>query len=378
MIQSKSDKITRVLLWHWGRRGGGPNYTFELAKALASHEKLELHLSLSKQSDCFSRSKTLELPGFHVDTYEGILSFLVGSFRLHGLCKQFYNYLISNRIDLVYCTMTHMWNLFMLKAIRKARIKYLLTVHDATLHPGENSLLRQMLIAKEISKADRLVTLTDFVKKESVTIHGFSPEKITTVPHGPFSYGKNPLVSKKYPHNDHFNLLFFGRILPYKGVEILTEAFELVRKRYPETRLFIKGHGEHSLDSAKLRRLGVFMDNRWIPEDQIEPAFNQAHLLVTPYLEASQSGIIPLAYAKGLPVVATPKGGLIEQVTDGYTGLVCPSCSVQDLAQTLEKIIASPSLYEHLSSGALMFAKKELAWSNLVCRIVRIIEEDLG
>ncbi len=69
----------RLMLWHWGRRGGGPRYTMELARALARRPGLELHLSLSRQSDLFAETDTLGLPSFHVDTYTGLPGFLARS-----------------------------------------------------------------------------------------------------------------------------------------------------------------------------------------------------------------------------------------------------------------------------------------------------------
>ena len=362
-------------MWHWGRRGGGPNYTHELASALAGHDNLRVHLSLSRQSECFSRSAALGLPGFHVDTYRNLFSCLLASSSLPRLRRRFFDYLVSQEIDLVYCTMTHLWNLHMLDAVRRAGAGYLLTVHDAVLHRGEQSFFRQKMITREIGLADRLVTLTEYVKGQCVDLHGVSPDMIHVVPHGPFQHGVDLIRTRKYPTNGRFNLLFFGRVLAYKGLRVLLDAFELVKQRHPQTRLYILGKGNLGIDHSRLQRSGIKLDNRWIPEDEVGSVFDKCDLLVAPYQEASQSGVIPLAFAKGIPVVATPVGGLTEQVTHGLTGLISPDLSASSLAETLGKVIGDPRQYEALSSGALSLAKGQIAWPNLAGAIAQIIEK---
>ncbi|KIX15432.1 glycosyltransferase family 4 protein [Dethiosulfatarculus sandiegensis] len=371
-MSAKPQNPVKVLLWHWGRRGGGPNYTHELAAALAGRKEIEVHLSLSRQSECFDRSMKLGLPGFQVDTYHGIASCLWATRRLPSLRNQMKNYLEQHKIDVVYCTMTHLWNLSMLDVIHEAGAGYLLTLHDAIFHPGERSRIRQMLLTKEISQAQSIITLTSHVKKQLTDIYGYPSEQTNIVPHGPFSHGGDLIRSHPYPKGP-FNILFFGRILPYKGLDLLISAYELIKKRFPEARLHIIGKGNLPINTDRLRELGVLLKNHWVPENEVNSIFAKADLLVTPYVESSQSGVIPLAYAKGLPVVATPVGGLTEQVADGFTGLISTRVNPRSFADAVCQIISSPKLYEKLAANALKMAKETIAWPRLASKVGKII-----
>ena len=82
----------RVLIWHWGRRGGGPKYTLELVQEMAKMEGVEAHLSLSKQSEIYAEFSHLDLPGWHIDTYNGMGSALLGLLRLPFIRYAFWRY----------------------------------------------------------------------------------------------------------------------------------------------------------------------------------------------------------------------------------------------------------------------------------------------
>ena len=68
-----SDKLAKLLVWYWGRRGGGAAYTLEMVRALMARESFDLHLSLSRQNELFEAFAALGLPGCHVDTVKAPL-----------------------------------------------------------------------------------------------------------------------------------------------------------------------------------------------------------------------------------------------------------------------------------------------------------------
>ena len=121
-------------------------------------------------------------------------------------------------------------------------------------------------------------------------------------------------------------LSFLGRILSYKGLDILCEAFRKLRADGLPVELEIAGEGK--LPNSAVRLIGtpgVVIRNEFIPEERDCCVLSRATVLVAPYVEASQSGVIPLAFAHGVPVVCNSVGGLVEQVIDGTNGLVTES-----------------------------------------------------
>lgn len=126
-------------------------------------------------------------------------------------------------------------------------------------------------------------------------------------------------------------VLFVGRIRPYKGVDLLLEAW--ASRNFGGAELVIAGEGR--IPSA-VALPSVRVINRWLSEREIEELIASAALVVLPYREASQSGIVPIAKALGVPVVATPVGGLPEQFINDVEGVLARDTSIAGLADAIE------------------------------------------
>ena len=127
-------------------------------------------------------------------------------------------------------------------------------------------------------------------------------------------------------------LLFFGLIRDYKGLDMLLDAWSLLRRRggLPEDmRLLVAGEFYTAREPyvEQIARLGlqedVVLHDRFIPDGEVRHYFSAAEALLLPYRTATQSGVTQIAYAFDLPMVATEVGGLPEIVLDGRTGIIC-------------------------------------------------------
>ncbi|MGF1479784.1 MAG: glycosyltransferase family 4 protein [Cyanophyceae cyanobacterium] len=364
----------KVLLWYWGRRGGGPNYALQMAKVLAEQPNIELHLSLSRQSEFYAQFAALNLPGFTLDTYSDRLTALLALIKLPAVRNQLRHYLVEHHIQVVYCPMDHLWNAAMLPVI-KAHTQYLFTLHDATPHPGDNGGIgrfRQWLFSQDIRAADHIITLTKHVQTQLQQVYRYPASKSSVIPHGVFNYGSSS--SRRTLPNREINLLFFGRILPYKGLSLLLAAFQRLKDEFPQLRLTIAGAGSLSAYAAALTDPHIQVDNRHIPEADIAEIFAQADLLVAPYREASQSGVVTIAMGAGVPVVATPVGGLKEQVIHQQTGLLTQAVSAEAIAEAIRQFILNPQLYEACSRQALQQVHRTMAWSTIGAQVTSIIQ----
>ncbi len=153
-------------------------------------------------------------------------------------------------------------------------------------------------------------------------------------------------------------VLFFGRIRPYKGIEYLLDAFRLLsdgkRSNY---RLIIAGEPKkgseeylHEIQQAVERDFGpgqVILRIQFIPDDEMELYLKGADVLVLPYKEIFQSGVLFLAYSFGLPVVATDVGSFREEIVEGSTGFLCQPGDPAELAGAIEKYFGS-DLFKNL------------------------------
>jgi D-inositol-3-phosphate glycosyltransferase len=154
-------------------------------------------------------------------------------------------------------------------------------------------------------------------------------------------------------------ILFLGRIRPYKGIEDLLTAFQQLIARDPTYRLIIAGEphkgSEDYLDEIRkivARDFGqddVVLKFQFIPDEEMELYLKAADVLVLPYKDIFQSGILFLSYSFGLPVVATDVGSFREDIIEGETGFICKPGDTADLARTLETYFLS-GIYRDLGN----------------------------
>lgn len=363
MMQSESQPL-RVLLWHWGRRGGGPRYTLELARVLAARDDLKIFLSLSRQSEMYAEFGSIATAGrFDIDTYTSLPQFALRSLKLPLLRRRFAAYLLRERIDVVFCTMDHLWNTFMVGGIRSSGALYLLTIHDAVRHPGEDHGIRQWLLKRDVAASDGALILTESVRTLLVARHGYPRDRTFLSTLGHFSYGHRD-VPRELPGDRPVRLLFFGRIVAYKGLDLLLATLPRLQAEFPGLSLEIWGAGDLGSYRSELSKLSlVRLENRWIREDEIAGIFERTDLAVLPYREASQSAVVATAFVAGMPCVATPIPGLQEQIADGVTGIIAEGMEPDDLAEAIARPLRDGALYRRLSAGCLHVANTSLNWS---------------
>ena len=367
--------MMRVLLWYWGRRGGGPRYTLELARALRGHGGLDVHMSLSRQSEMFDAFQRLELPVHVVNTYTSKISAVFSLFRLGFIRRSFRQYLCDRRIEVVVCTMSHLWNSVMLAVIRRAGARYVLALHDAVPHSGDNYFIRKWLLAKEIAAADGIVTLTSHVRDQLCEVYGYPRSRTWVVPHGVFDYAI-ARQGRTFPMDRPMRIVFFGRILPYKGLDILLLAFQMLEREYPGIELAIIGSGDLSPYRNLISQLSnVIVENQWISEGSVGSVFERADLVVASYVEASQSGVVSAAFSAALPVVVTPVGGLVEQVQHLENGYVAREPSPDAVAEAIRHFLSDPVFYARCSQNALRQVKERLNWDVIARQIADVAKQ---
>jgi glycosyltransferase involved in cell wall biosynthesis len=139
---------------------------------------------------------------------------------------------------------------------------------------------------------------------------------------------------------DRAVVLFFGLIRPYKGLVYLIEAMPQVLRRI-DCSLLVAGefYDDKSKYTNLIERHGlqarVRIEDKYINNEDVGLYFGAADVVVLPYIEASQSGIVPIAYGFNTPVISTRVGGLPEAVTDGKTGFLVEPGDAGQLAETI-------------------------------------------
>jgi glycosyltransferase involved in cell wall biosynthesis len=168
---------------------------------------------------------------------------------------------------------------------------------------------------------------------------------------------------------DERNVLFFGRRSPYKGLDVLYEAASAVAARIPGVRFTVAGRAESGFQpqlAPALPRGGqIEVIDGYISNSRLASLFQRASVVVCPYTEATQSGVVLTAYAFGKSVVATRVGGIPEYVQDGLTGLLVPPGDPKLLADTLVRLLGDPTLRRQLEAGVARISVNGLDWASI-------------
>jgi len=280
--------------------------------------------------------------------------------------------------DVVHMQEVYPW--FDLRAPTIARRTALVdTVHDVERHPGHARAKRVPFIRRIARQAaHRLIVHGEALKRMMVEEEGTPKAKVHVIPHGNFlhylTWG-NPEVRE-----EDGSVLFFGRLWPYKGLEYLIRAEPLISREIDGLKIIIGGEGE---DFARYRAMMVHPDrfevhNEFVARDAAADLFRRASVVVLPYTEASQSGVLAFAYTFGKPVVVTDAGSLPEVVDQGETGFVVPPADEQALAAAVVSVLRDREKRCEMGKKAYLKATTDLSWERIAEQTVRVYEEAIA
>lgn len=356
----------RVLLVYLGRKGGGAVYSLEIAKAL--NKKIDVLALISSQVENLNDWLSIGIPIVKMNTFESesILNVTLSTLNLKKFKQLKKKIERFDKIDVIYYPMIHIWTPIInsiFKNIPKA-----ITIHDPKPHLGEGNFLLNLIQELSIKQAQRLIVLSKaFV--DMIARKGIPLERIDVIPHGNFTYytqGK-----RKNYNSIAKTILFFGRIREYKGLNILLKAFEIIKQKENNVRLLIVGDGDLAPYRGLIEKVkDVEIVNRWIKNDEVAQFFLNADIVVLPYVDASQSGVIPLAYSFGLPVIASRVGGIPEQVEDGITGFLVNPRDERDLANKCLMLLQNIQLLKEMSEKAYIKAQNEINWEHIASLLI--------
>ena len=255
------------------------------------------------------------------------------------------------------------------------RILYLLD----NVIPHEKYPLGTFLTRLALGQGHGYLAQSDQVRRDLFTVlPATDPARVVTTPHPVYDFGEpgRPRKSRAEARAalglpiDTRLVLFFGFIKPYKGVDHLIEAAGPLRQEFGDgLRVLIVGdiYGEKQpyLDriAASPGRDIIDLVDGFVPDETVEDYFLAADLAVLPYVSATQSGIVQIAYNYDLPVVTTAVGGLPEVVRDGATGFIVPPADSDALAAAVTRFFRE----DHAAAFAEAVAaeKAKYSWDHL-------------
>lgn len=367
--------MAKVLLNYLGENGSGPVFSLEMSRGIAQngHEvyavvsSRNLNLAQWERADFFQKLVI-------VDTYSSKKDYLL---HYNKYTKQVGKTVQEQIGELVFDCVVRTFPHPMLDAVeRKLRIRKNVTIcHDPVPHSGE-ALSARIRNRNYMKKAEYVLVLTRAFTTLVAERYHIPIDRVYYMPHG--LMGQYKEKQKKQMEEIYnpgkTNYLFFGRIEEYKGIGVLLEAYAMLEQKYEDVTLTIAGKGNLEPYGDKMENLrNLTVRNTYISEEEVGQFFDSESVVcVIPYVDATQSGVIPIALEFGNPIVTTSTGGLPEQLDQGRVGVFAKAGDAKDLFEKMESL-RDPRIAADQRRKNLAFAR-ELTWQRVTLVMNSILE----
>lgn len=233
------------------------------------------------------------------------------------------------------------------------RKKMLMIVHDPFVHSGEDFIFDRLLRKIHFKLIDKKILLNENQKNDFIKYYNYKPTDVYTSFLSVYDFLRY-YQTTTVKDSTTFNILFFGRISPYKGIKYLLNAFVdiLSTGRYADITLTIAGGGDFDFDIDIYKMYPeIKIINEYIYPEKLANLIFQSSIVICPYTDATQSGVVMSAYAFKKPIIATNVGGLPEMVYDNETGLIIEPKNSQAIKGAIIKLYNDRSLLEIMSKN---------------------------
>ncbi len=257
-----------------------------------------------------------------------------------------------------------------------------ISVHDPHPHSGESPLKKKIIRFFSYRIGDRYILHNRFQLDQFCREYKISPEKVDYTPLGEYSLYRAYL--DLLAPVDPSMMLFFGRLSPYKGLETLFKAAPLVCQRLHGARFVVAGRPIPGYqlppipDLPNSGKLEIIQD--YIPNHRLAELFQQAAMIICPYTDATQSGVVMTAYAFWKPVIATRVGGLPEYIEDGITGALVEPENPEQLANSIlewhSKLINNDG-QQNIANAIHQKCLEEFSWNKIADQTLEIYQRTI-
>lgn len=261
---------------------------------------------------------------------------------------------------------------YLIRRLEAKGLKTMVLAHNIEFH--EKWLFGKRLTASLLKSTSFVMTLSQEVASRAVEhLKGF-PVRIIKGFHPIYGFHNRNRYSPKEAREvlgleEKRVILFFGYIKQYKGVDLLIKSFPLLRKKIGNAVLLIVGeiYGNKQYYLELIKNTGfereIILKDEYVSDDDVELYFKSADVLVLPYRQATQSGVIQTAQVMNLGAVVTPVGGLPEMIIPDKTGVIASSVSETAIAEALEKYF---SLNRSDVKKSIEQICSDFSWQNFV------------
>ncbi|QCJ48541.1 glycosyltransferase family 4 protein [Haloprofundus sp. MHR1] len=372
--------------------GGLPHYTAELANAVSKHAEVTVLKPDKTSADDLFDDEVEVIDAFKPISVSmpQLYSFEVNPFDFVRGIRSYDNLKLLDELDpdVVHDTsdMFPQVKLYAAKHNVGERWPFVVTRHEVAL--DRFSLSRPPVFVEEAMLAalpdvhESQYIVHSHKQKAALSTHGIDDDIIEVIPHGAYEvFGTHEDVDVDVDPN---SLLFFGHIVPPKGLDTLAAAMPLIMREIPDVKLMVAGEGNLP---RKLKRLqknhpeNVEVHNYYLPNDEVKNLFGRAEIVVAPYRSQGgtkgHSGAVSTAFSFGKPIVASTAGEFREQVQESGAGRVAPPEDPEKLAAVLIDVLQNDEKRATMRENSLRMAER-LSWSSIADQHLDLYERLAG
>lgn len=360
--EDETDTVSkmRILVWHLGSSGAGPLFTQKITEGMSNLDRARIYVSYASNSNIhFEKNHQIGI-GPLIRTYKSKSGVFLGLPRLLLYSAALRKYIIREEIDLVISPMFSIWQSIALKFALPRSVKYIATVHDSVTHQGDEHWFLDWCVKVDRKRANAFVFLSETVRLNFATQNQMNLPILETV--HPVLYSSPSQINNQKRFNSGLSLKtigFFGYLKQYKGLDTFVEIVGELSNRGIEVNAEIWGKGLEETDQLVRSNPHISWNLGWVEDAEVPNILNRFDILVLPYLEATQSGVLSAAIALGIPVVATPVGGLVEQIESSGIGILSRGIKANDVTDAICEMLVDDELLRICSMRGLEAASKK-------------------
>ncbi len=255
-----------------------------------------------------------------------------------------------------------------------------LTVHDSNPYNGAGPWLLRAGNAVAMDRCDQFI-VHNKVSVERLEQRGVPSDRIHHIAHGLLEKPAADDLKKPERSDPRIHLLQFGKIKEYKGTDVLLNALSLLNAE-ERTKCSVSIVGRPYIDTQPLLDLVathnlqdvVNLRFDFVDDAEMIDLFDRTDFLVFPYRDIDTSGVLMVAVARGIPVIASDIGCFSEALTDGDEGRLVPAGDPEQLAHVIKELIASPE-HQLQMAGEMKALRRRIPSWEAIAEMTTVVYE---
>jgi glycosyltransferase involved in cell wall biosynthesis len=261
------------------------------------------------------------------------------------------------------------------------RVPVAITLHDSNPYQGAANWPMRQGYANLLRSVDAIIVHTRQAERR-VAATGIDPALVYRIPHGLLGDVGHTGASPRRSRRDRLVLLQFGKIKPYKGVDLLLQALTLIPRQL-RNRLDVRIVGKPYMDTAGMEQFAdangltgcVSFRFEFVSEAEEERLFAEADAILLPYREIDASGVAMSAIARGLPVLATDIDGFRELFEGEGGARLVPAADAAAMSRAVTDWIDAPEQLDALAEAMRLRRASIPSWDEIARRHLAVYAE---